>query len=544
MVRIQQRVYWCRSCGFLLHIPLCLLVKVTFLPFATSFIPGLQISNTRYKQTCQDISTLQAIQEKRTGLEVTINNGQSSKIIDEERKGSGFYIHIPYCRKRCRYCDFPIVPIGTRNQDGNKGFQDMDKAYCDALLDEIDFYHAFSEKKKKLSTIYFGGGTPSLAPITTIRSVVEHLCHRFEVPLQSISDDEENTIEITMEMDPGTFTKKQLEQYKHLGINRISLGVQALNDTVLEQIGRVHRVKDVYQAVDILKSVFRDKLNYSIDLISGLPGITLAEWSETLERVVRDLKPTHLSIYDLQIEEGTVFGRWYANGDDDSMGEKSPYINKTAVASLPSPEECAYMYCYASGYLTKKGYQHYEISSYSQSDKRSRHNQIYWGYQPEWYAIGLGATSSYPRSHRFTRPRIMSDYLAWVKQQKRLQLKPHHEDSKKQPPWLCAMNITDSTVDDEDEREADKDQLSDIIMTRLRTSDGLNLNWLEENYSKEIFESVLRGAQLGVDLGLVQIEIGNENNTTRTRVLRLVDPQGFLFSNTIISSIFVELSNL
>mmetsp|Transcript_29308 Transcript_29308/g.44718 ORF Transcript_29308/g.44718 Transcript_29308/m.44718 type:complete len:544 (+) Transcript_29308:97-1728(+) len=541
MVIIQNQGYRCRLRDFLSYLSIYLLVSVAYLPSGTSFNLHQPSYHELYHKKNQNIVfALKVIGENHAGQEGIVKDLLTKAKAEE---GSGFYVHIPYCRRRCRYCDFPIVPVGTHNEDGNEGFKAMDKEYCDALLDEIDFYHEPAAKKNKVSSIYFGGGTPSLAPISTLRAVLKRICRQFDVSLSPSSNDKEDSVEITMELDPGTFTKNQLEEYKQLGVNRISLGVQALNDTVLEQIGRIHRVKDVFQAVDMLKSVFRDELNYSLDLISGLPGVTLAQWAETLEIVVRDLKPTHLSIYDLQIEKGTVFGRWYPNNDENTVSENSPSIMKARAMPLPSPEECAYMYCYASGYLRHKGYKHYEISSYSQSDKRSRHNQIYWGYQPEWYAIGLGATSSFPRSHRFTRPKTMSDYLTWVKQQKQKQVNNDDDSYRNQPPWLYDANATESADNEQDEEEDQDQQLSDIIMTRLRTSDGLNLDWLEQHYSKDIVESVLDGAQLGVDLGLAKIEIEHEqpNNVTKARVLRLVDPKGFLFSNTIISSIFVEV---
>jgi oxygen-independent coproporphyrinogen-3 oxidase len=305
--------------------------------------------------------------------------------------------------------------------------------------------------------------------------------------------------EVTMEMDPGTFTLDDLIKWKELlGLNRISLGVQALNDPVLEQLGRFHRVKDIYHAVDAIQRAGID--NYSIDLISGLPGVSLVDWAETLEKTIQDLKPVHLSIYDLQIEEGTVFGKWYSS-DEASLSFNKP--------QLPSADDCAYMYKYASGYLRHLGYEHYEISSFAKSDYRSRHNQAYWAYHSQWYAVGLGATSLIQK-HSFARPRAMSDYVKWVETQK----------LRNQPEWLPGKD------DEEDDR------LTEIVMTRLRTSEGLDLEWLENSFGGSVVESVLQGAQLALELKLAAVN---------DKCLKLVDPQGFLFSNSILSSIFLEI---
>jgi len=435
---------------------------------------------------------------------------------------TGFYVHIPYCRRRCRYCDFAIVPIGSdETQRATDGFLHMNARYRQALLDEIQL---LDPSKRKLSSIYFGGGTPSLAPTDTIKAVLDTIRQNFEIDVDA---------EITMEMDPGTFDETQLRQLADIGINRISLGVQALDDKVLEQIGRVHRIKDVYDAIGIIQRVFdhpEKKPNYSIDLISGLPGVSLAAWADTLETTLTDLQPNHISIYDLQIEKDTVFGKWYDDDDNDVPSTTTAAAAGSGTAAprlfLPSPDDCAYMYRYAAGYLRHKGYEHYEISSYALEGKRSRHNQVYWGYETEWFAIGLGSTS-FLNNHRHPRPRAMSDYIDWVKQQQVL----------KKTDWVPSLQ----QLEDDDETSSssaespDGERMTDVIMTRLRTIDGLDLKWLGKVYGHTIVESVLRGAELALDLELATVD--------DDQTLRLTDPKGFLFSNTIVSSIFVELDD-
>ena len=158
--------------------------------------------------------------------------------------------------------------------------------------------HTSSQNNNKISSIYFGGGTPSLAPIATLQAILEKIYECFDVAANS---------EITIEMDPGTFDQEKALALQALGFNRISLGVQSFNDTILESLGRIHREADVIQALQILESVWGNELNYSMDLISGLPGLSVAEWANTLERAVYlNPKPSHLSLYDLQVERVSV----------------------------------------------------------------------------------------------------------------------------------------------------------------------------------------------------------------------------------------------
>lgn len=352
----------------------------------------------------------------------------------------GLYVHVPYCRRRCFYCNFAIVPIGSKvhteddtlaedhqNEKATRGFLDMDQSYRASILQEISLLSSQNQQQQEpteLQSIYFGGGTPSLAPLETIRAILDALLHTNNStkmnhdgnskPLFTLVED----AEITMEMDPGTFSLEKLQALKDMGINRISLGVQSFDDKILKSIGRVHRYQDVLNAISMLQQVFGSNVNYSIDLISGLPELSLALWVESLATAVSlQPRPTHISLYDLQIEEGTVFGKWYYrnvedinNNENNTLKSKispskntrgSSPVSSTATTGarmlLPLEEDCAFMYKYASGYLRAKGYEHYEVSSYAylgsdgeQKKKngknyRSRHNQIYWDTDGQWF---------------------------------------------------------------------------------------------------------------------------------------------------------------
>lgn len=431
----------------------------------------------------------------------------------------GLYIHIPYCRRRCRYCNFSIIPIGTKvvteaNDESNhnfhdiatRGFLEMDKNYLHAILTELKQVKVPKDGSKiKLTSIYFGGGTPSLAPVETIAKILDQAIGNHDSPF--ILADQ---AEITIEMDPGTFSIDKLKALKSKGINRISLGVQSFHDSLLENMGRVHRRSDVYQAIQFIHDVYGSKANFSIDLITGLPGLTPAKWIETLQEATSLIpKPSHMSIYDLQIEQGTVFSSWY--DDEDTKKTIKTIPNKTLLR-LPTDDECAFMYKYTAGYLRSKDYEHYEVSSYAYRggqnttvSSRSRHNQIYWAPSSSWYAIGLGATSFVER-RLVARPKTLADYYTWL------------EDNVKEAHGIDKLSK--------------EELLTEMVMKRLRTSDGLDLKLIQRDFGDEVVTSILKGANLGLELGMAECT---------DEVLKLKDPDGLLYSNYLISSIFAEL---
>ena len=192
---------------------------------------------------------------------------------------SSYYLHIPFCRRRCNYCDFAIVPIGssTKSSSGSTdgkvdGKADVEELYRDAIIKEIrTTYNSHQKNARPLKTVYVGGGTPSLMSSEYILSVVGELKNLYGIV---------EGAEVTIEMDPGTFDFKKMEDLKTGGVNRVSLGVQAFDDVVLEEIGRVHRREDVIKSVEIVEAC---ELEWSLDIISGLPGTTLDSWSRTLD---------------------------------------------------------------------------------------------------------------------------------------------------------------------------------------------------------------------------------------------------------------------
>ena len=283
-------------------------------------------------------------------------------------KKLGIYIHIPFCRSRCLYCDF----YSTTKRD-----TDMPR-YAQALCRHIREYAAQLDGYV-IDTVYFGGGTPSCFGAARLITVLDELKRSGHVLRDA---------EITLEANPESVEKSELIKLRRAGFNRISLGVQASSDKALRDLGRVHSFADAEAAVQTAREAGFD--NVSIDVMYGLPGQTNADWADTLMAMI-GLKPDHISCYGLKIEEGTPF---YIFRD-------SPF--------LPDDDKQADMYLYAVDVLSRFGYKQYEVSNFARRGKRSRHNSKYW-HSDEY--IGFGASAhSYVGSVRYA---IYSDIERYV----------------------------------------------------------------------------------------------------------------------------------
>lgn len=312
------------------------------------------------------------------------------------------YLHIPFCHRRCFYCDFPVVPLGDR-ADGAQGPGAASvAAYLALLHQEI----ALAPQGPPLSTVYLGGGTPSLLAPPQVEALLEALRHHFGIAPGA---------EITLEADPASFDRDRLLGWLAAGINRISLGGQSLDDGVLAALGRRHRRTDVVQAAAWLEAAQgRSALrSWSLDLIQGLPPFgaatvvgannaaarsaaeALSHWHQQLLQALA-LGPPHFSVYDLIVEPGTVFARQQERGQ------------------LPLPDEDlgADLMEATARVLRQAGYGRYEISNYALPGHASRHNRVYWS-GAGWWGFGMGATSA-PRGQRMARPRTRQQYAAWI----------------------------------------------------------------------------------------------------------------------------------
>ncbi len=282
----------------------------------------------------------------------------------------GLYIHIPFCRQKCFYCDFPSYA----------GMEQYEDAYIRALGKEVRArgkHYGGCE----VDTVFFGGGTPSLLSAEALPAILAAVREVFRV-----ADD----AEITTEANPGTVTLDKLIGWRKAGVNRISFGVQAFQDKLLRTIGRIHTADDAEEAVRLARQAGFDNIN--VDLIYGLPGQTVDDFAYGLARA-SELGIEHLSVYGLSVEEGTVLARFL---DEGRM-------------ALPTEDEDAAMYDRIEDYLAQKGYARYEISNYAKDGHVCRHNLKYW--QSEDY-LGLGAAAhSFLGGKRRTNERGVEEYI-------------------------------------------------------------------------------------------------------------------------------------
>jgi oxygen-independent coproporphyrinogen-3 oxidase len=394
------------------------------------------------------------------------------------------YVHLPFCRRRCFYCDFPIVAVGDRPGAADAAAE----RYC-ALLDrEL----AHSPDARPLASVYFGGGTPSLTPPRLLHKLLRQLDEKHGLA---------QGCEVTLEMDPGTFDRAALDAFVAAGVTRVSLGVQSFDDALLEACGRVHRVRDAHGALELLLG-HEQPLSVSLDLIGGLPHQTLETWQRSLDAAARS-GAHHVSVYDLQVEPRTAFGRWFAPG----------------AAPLPTEEVAADMVRAASATLGAAGFERYEVSNYAQAHHRSQHNCAYWRNEP-FLALGMGATS-HVGGVRLARPRRMKGYETWV-------------DELERGGWeartQAALASGDAVF------EEGRDALTTALMLQLRTLEGIDFEEVRARFGAELGEAAAAAcAEAAAELpsAWTRLEPG--------RALALQDPEGFLFSNDAIATVFARL---
>ncbi|MBW4532815.1 MAG: radical SAM family heme chaperone HemW [Pleurocapsa minor HA4230-MV1] len=379
------------------------------------------------------------------------------------------YIHIPFCRRRCYYCDFPISVVGDKGRSASAMIED----YLAALIKDIQLTFT---ARQPVKTVFFGGGTPSLLSPAQLEQIILAIALRFGI---------DSDAEISMEIDPGTFDRDRLLGYLAAGVNRFSLGVQTFDEELLKLCGRSHTLADVMQAVEIIQQL--GIKNFSLDLISGLPQQTLKHCQTSLEQAIA-IAPQHLSCYDLVLESVTAFGKQYQPGE----------------TPLPNDDDTAEMYRLTQQTLTAAGYEHYEISNYAQSNYQCRHNRVYWENKP-YYGFGMGA-ASYVAGQRFSRPRTRREYYA----------------------WLEAGAVIDAP------EISSTDYLLETLMLGLRLASGVDL----DQFSPQVQKAILSVVKPYLKQGWIEITARDD----RSAKLRLSDPEGFLFSNTILATLFEKFA--
>lgn len=332
--------------------------------------------------------------------------------------GVGLYVHIPFCKSKCHYCDF----------NSYEGKEHLFGRYQEALKQEMFLYRDYVQV---VNTIYFGGGTPSILPSDQIMNLLDAIRKNFYV---------HNTVEITIEVNPGTVSRPLFSLLRAAGVSRLSMGLQSFHDENLKNLGRIHTVNEFLLAYKQARDTGFDNIN--IDLIFGLPWQTFASWQDELSRIV-ELAPEHVSLYDLTVEPQTRLG------EDLRTGRIQPL----------SQEIDAKMYEEAIGSLKAAGYEHYEISNFAKPGKRCRHNQIYWRNE-EYLGIGAGATSYLGRT-RYTNVKTVEEYIEKI------------------------MKRNIFAVGEQDALPAQK-LIGETIMLQLRLLEGFDKNELQKRFKTNI----------------------------------------------------------
>ncbi len=368
------------------------------------------------------------------------------------------YLHIPFCRQRCHYCDF-ATGLGTAA---------LIETYVQKLSAEIKLIPVGGQS---LNTIFLGGGTPSLLSVDQLGRILSTLHSRLAW---------DPDVEISLEANPGTVSREQLAGYRELGVNRVSLGVQAFQPELLKACGRLHGIEEVYQTIDDLQAVGLTQFN--LDLIFGLPHQTLEDWQGSLSEIAR-IRPVHVALYDLTIEAGTRFGRLYQPGDHP----------------LPTDTTTVQMYTMAAEQLEALGYDHYEISNFALPGYQCRHNRVYWE-NGSYYGLGMGAVG-YVHRRRIHHARTLHEYFQTIDQG----ILPTAEVTSLWDQWL------------------------DTLMVGLRLREGLAWQPLQQQFPSKWIEAAKTGLDPFRAQGWVEWD--------ESRVW-LIPPEGWLFSNTILAALF------
>lgn len=353
-------------------------------------------------------------------------------------KEIGLYIHIPFCKQKCYYCDFISYSNKANCVD----------EYIDTLIKE---YKAYKLEKYTIKTIYIGGGTPSYINSKQIERLLREI-------------DIKNAEEITIEVNPGTVTREKLIDYKEAGINRISIGLQSTRDNLLKDIGRIHTYDEFLQTYNLAREVgFR---NINVDLMLALPGQSIEDLKESVEKVI-ELKPEHISVYSLILEEGTKLYDLIENGT---------YI-------LPEDETERKMYWLVKEKLEENGYKHYEISNFAKQGFESKHNIDCWK-QKEYVGIGAAA-HSYLDGRRYSNQENIEEYI---------------------------KNYNNKEVHEEQDKLSQK---KEFMILGLRKIDGIYISDFKNKFNDNPIYLFREELNILVNEGLIEIDLDNIRLTSK-----------------------------
>lgn len=335
----------------------------------------------------------------------------------------GLYIHVPFCVRKCKYCDFVSYPYR----------EEMAADYLKALELEMQHYAGvLSPEHKRFATVYVGGGTPTVLTTAQLDRLLmftqKYFCRAKDA-------------EVTVEANPGTVDREKLKLLKEMGVNRISFGVQACQQRLLNILGRAHNFKQAVQAVEQARHVGFNNIN--LDMIFGIPTQRLAEWTVSLNLLL-EMQPEHLSCYSLQLEEGTPLAK---------------DVERGVLKGCPDELDLA-MYQKAIKYLTRHGYTHYEISNFARPGFQSRHNLIYW-HNGNYLGLGPAAHSHF-NGERWANTGSLAEYAGSL--------------AKKELPVTERFKLTKKEV------------MSETVFMGLRLLDGLNLSEFRRRFKQDVLD--------------------------------------------------------
>lgn len=372
----------------------------------------------------------------------------------KNNKTIGLYIHIPFCRQKCLYCDFP-------SWAGKEGQM---QGYVDALTKEIENRgKAYSDRK--VVSVFFGGGTPTILSVPMLEQLMQAVFANWDIAEDA---------EITTEANPGTLDGEMADALRKMGFNRLSMGVQAWQNRLLKDLGRIHTMEAFQENYKAVREAGFENVN--TDLMFALPNQTMADWQETVRNIVA-LNPEHISAYSLILEEGTPFFDRYEKGELEPAAEE---LDRE-------------MYHWAVDYLAKMGYGQYEISNFAKKGRQSRHNRIYWQAE-EYLGMGLGA-HSYMDGERFHNRYDLQEYI----------------DAEGEV----------SLLKEDVEVITEEDALAEFMFLGLRLTEGVSFARFRERFGQEmkniygrqieelVKDGLLKEDEIGIRLTVRGVDISN-----------------------------------
>lgn len=367
------------------------------------------------------------------------------------KKELELYVHIPFCVKKCAYCDFLSGPAGEAERS----------AYTEALLREIKGRRE-AYRDYRVSTVFLGGGTPSVLTGEETARIFHALGESFDISRDA---------EITMEVNPGTVTGEKAAVWRQCGVNRLSIGLQSADDRELEMLGRIHTFREFLDTWETVRKA--GFCNVNVDLISAIPGQTVQSWERTL-RTVADFGPEHLSAYSLIIEEGTPFYERYGKGGMDYDG---------SLPMLPDEDAERQIYQMTAAVLKEYGYHRYEISNYAKQGYECRHNLGYWD-RKQYLGLGLGA-SSLVEEQRFHNTADMRRYME-IFGEGECGLAVHAGAG--QPLNGETGTALQGPAAEETETLSVEDRMEEFMFLGLRKTEGISCSKFQENFGRPVEE--------------------------------------------------------